>query len=66
MLEDRPLDSRVSRLVDGLAEIRAFRSDISDDIWILGLRVVMDSVRLHSAMSPGETTYLEFAGEFQP
>jgi hypothetical protein len=52
------------RLVRQLVELRETRADVSDDVWRESLRVVLESVDRHSSFEPGETSYLDFAGEF--
>jgi hypothetical protein len=42
------------------------RSDISDEIWKKGLKVVLESVHTHSDAKEGDTDYLEFASAFIP
>jgi hypothetical protein len=52
------------RLVRQLRELRETRTELSDDAWRESLRVVLESVDRHSSYEPGETSYLDFAGEF--
>ena len=59
-------DARVHRMVDGLSEMRAFRSDIVEPTWRDCLRTVLQSVRRHSSRRPGERSYLHFAAAFIP
>ena len=47
-----------------LGEMRQFRSDVSDDIWRDGLRIVLQSVERHSNFRPGEQEYLDFVSDF--
>jgi hypothetical protein len=51
---------QVDGLCGALNAIRLMREDVSDEIWTAGLRTVDDSVRRHSNLSPGETSYLDF------
>ena len=59
-----PTHPRAADLYESLTAIRQLREDIPDDVWRDGLRVVDDSVRRHSQLRPGETSYFEFAGQF--
>jgi hypothetical protein len=59
-----PGEQPVSGLVMALQEMRQYREDITDDVWREALRVVGDSVKRHSELRPGETSYLSFAGRF--
>ncbi len=59
-----PDDPLVAELVNDLDGIRRTRTDISDDLWNDALRVVDDSVRRHSRLSPGETGYLSFIVQY--
>ena len=63
---ERPSEPRAQRLFDALAAMREMRSDVEDGIWTSGLRVVADSVELHSNLQPGATGYLDFVGPFLP
>jgi len=51
-------------LVAALAGVREFREDITDEVWLAGLKVVDDSVRRHSRLTPGDRAYLQFASKF--
>jgi hypothetical protein len=59
-------DGRIALLVTILEGLREKRRDVSDDIWEAALRTVHESVKVHSALSPGEKTYLEFIEDFFP
>jgi hypothetical protein len=59
-----PDDPRAAELFRSLAEIRAMRADVPEDVWRGCLRTVDDSVRRHSDRRPGETGYLRFASQF--
>jgi len=63
---DPPDDAgfRVVRLCGVLETMRSVREDVPDDIWIAGLRTVDESVRRHSNLSPGETSYLDFVRDY--
>jgi hypothetical protein len=61
-----PDDPVVDEVADGLRAIREFREDIAEKVWLEALRVVDDSVRLHSRLEPGETSYLDFAEPYIP
>jgi len=58
------IDSRVARLCQTVTSIRSLREDVSDEIWIAGLRTVDDSVRRHSNLKTGETEYLDFVRQY--
>ncbi len=58
------IDSRVARLCQTVTSIRSLREEVSDEIWVAGLRTVDESVRRHSDLKPGETAYLEFAQQY--
>jgi len=47
-----------------LEEVRLLRSDVSDDIWRDGLLTVLQSVRRHSNLRPGERGYINFVSYF--
>jgi hypothetical protein len=53
-------DPRVDLLCRMLMRMRSSREDVSDDIWTAGLRTVDESVRRHSSLELGETSYLDF------
>jgi hypothetical protein len=53
-------DPRVATLCSMIEGMRSSRTDVSDEIWAAGLRKIQKSVRLHSSLAPGETSYLEF------
>ncbi|MHC4354393.1 MAG: hypothetical protein ACYS0H_16955 [Planctomycetota bacterium] len=53
-------------LAEGLDRIRQVRSDVSDDIWRAGLQTVLQSVRRHSSLKPGDRGYLNFVSSFVP
>jgi hypothetical protein len=55
---------RATGLAASLASMRAFREDVSDEIWFAAVRIVEDSVRLHSRFLPGETSYLRFVARY--
>ena len=56
----------VSLLMEYLSEVRHLRADISDDLWIDGLKVVLGSVRNHSTVRSGDQGYLNFIQSFLP
>ncbi len=56
--------SAVARLCGALEAMRSLREDVSDEIWLAGLRTVDESVRRHSSRLPGARTYLEFVSDF--
>ena len=47
-----------------LSAVRRLRNDVLEATWRDGLRVVLHSVRNHSACRPGETAYLDFVSLF--
>ena len=49
---------------DDLALIRQTRADVTDDIWIKGIKVVLQSVHTHSDTQPGDKEYLYFIRAF--
>ncbi len=53
-------DPRLVSLCESLESVRSLRADVSDAIWSAGLRKIQKSVRLHSNLAPGETSYLDF------
>ena len=57
-------DARVQSLSEGLEEMRQLRSDVSDDLWLDGLRTVLQSVHRHSGLRPGSRAYLDFVSGF--
>jgi hypothetical protein len=57
-------DPRVDRALQTWRTIRETREDLTDALWLEGLRVVIDSVRLHSTLRAGDTSYLDFVSEF--
>jgi len=61
---DVPTEARRELLVDRLRDMREFRSDTPDNVWQDCLRVVMQSVRRHSSLTPGSTGYLGFISNF--
>lgn len=59
-----PEDPIASELVAALDEIRGLRADVSDDLWRDAFLVIEDSVKFHSRLRPGETSYLVFIQQF--
>ncbi len=57
---DDDADPNVVEMYAALADMREFRSDISDGVWNSGLKTVRDSVRRHSKLAPGEKAYIRF------
>lgn len=53
-----------NQLIQSFEDVRLLRSDISDIIWIWGLKVVLDSVHTHSSAQSGDTDYLNFISNF--
>jgi len=64
ILDDIPEDARAQTLNEGLEEVREIRSDISDDIWLDGLRTVLQSVHRHSSLIAGSRGYLDFVSDY--
>jgi hypothetical protein len=61
-----PEDEKVKMIFNQLYAMRIQRSDVSDEIWTNGLKVVLESVHTHSELSPGDTDYLDFAAMYMP
>jgi hypothetical protein len=61
---EEPSDPRAADLLEALDVMREFRQDVDDDVWDKALRVIDDSVRRHSQLAPGETSYLSFVRQF--
>lgn len=60
-----PADPRAERALTLLELVqKEFRSDISENLWTDGLRVVYTSLRRHSDCRPGETRYLDFVSYY--
>ncbi len=57
-------DARAQSLSEGLEEVRQLRSDVSDDVWLDGLRTVLQSVHMHSDLRPASRAYLGFISDF--
>ena len=66
LLAEPPDDPRAADILVSLAAMRQLRSNTPDKIWRDGLRVVCDSVRLHSSLRPGAREYLNFVSPFVP
>ena len=64
MSPPRGADSRVVRLWQRVAVIRAMREEVPEEIWLSCLRTVQESVRRHSGLAPMETGYLDFVSQF--
>ena len=61
---DTSEDARTQSLSKGLEGTRQLRSDVSDDVWLDGLRTVLQSVHRHSSLRPGSRAYLDFVSGF--
>ena len=61
---EEPDDPLAASLLEALERIRDVREDVDDDVWRKALRVVDDSVRRHSQLAPGQTSYLSFIAQF--
>jgi hypothetical protein len=59
-------DPTTRDIANRLVEMRQTRSDVSDEVWNDGLRVVAKSIHAHSSRAPGEMSYLSFVSEFMP
>ena len=62
-----PDNSPSGLVVFTIANARAMRESIGsldDALWHDALRVLMRSVKTHSELRPGETSYLDFVGHF--
>jgi len=57
-------DDSSRTLVKDLENMRLLRANVSDEIWINGLKVVLQSVHNHSDAKAGDTYYLDFIAEF--
>jgi len=67
VIEGTTPDSEESRLlVKAIENARRLRRDVSDEIWVKGLKVVLGSVYTHSEAGQGDVFYLEFADMFIP
>ncbi|MBN1795806.1 MAG: hypothetical protein JW804_03965 [Sedimentisphaerales bacterium] len=67
--KEEPKDILSCLLEKALEGARLIRSDVSDEIWTKGLKVVLESVYTHSpddVIKQGDTYYLEFADMFVP
>ena len=62
--DEEPESARAQSIHDELEETRNLRADVTDDIWRDGLRTVLQSVRRHSDLRPGERNYLDFVSGF--
>ena len=63
---EEPKDIMSCLLKKALEGARLIRSDVSDEIWTKGLKVVLESVYTHSEAEEGDRFYLEFADMFIP
>lgn len=63
VLNTEPDDDSTQFLRERLEDVRAVRSDVSDDIWLDGLRTVLQSVLRHSSLKPGCRWYLDFVSD---
>jgi len=64
-LHNRQPDDHIVEIAVGmLGGIRKMRSDVSDDVWLDCLRLVIASVHRHSSLKPGDTGYLDFVRQF--
>lgn len=59
-------DYRVQSLNQSLDSMRQVRADVSDKVWQAGLQTVLQSVRRHSNLKPGDRGYLDFVSSFVP
>ena len=66
LLGRSPADPPAQDLVVSLRAMRQTRDDVPDEVWADGLRVVLDSVKLHSSLGPGDKDYLAFVSPYVP
>jgi hypothetical protein len=64
--EEAAKDEIAGRIIKAIENTRLIRADVSDEIWIKGLKVVLESVYTHSEAEEGDRFYLEFAEMFIP
>ena len=62
--DGEPLEGLSGLLIKDLENIRLIRTDVSDQIWKDGLKVVLRSVYNHSAAQAGDIDYLDFVSEY--
>ena len=62
--DTEPDEEPVAGLVMALRAMRQLREEITDDVWREALHVVADSVKRHSELRPGETSYLSFTSKY--
>ncbi|OHB74672.1 MAG: hypothetical protein A2Z25_09335 [Planctomycetes bacterium RBG_16_55_9] len=62
--DETPESDRAKSLLYELEQVYGLRCDVSDDVWKDGLRTVLQSVRRHSSLRPGERNYLDFVSDF--
>ena len=55
-----PVGELSAILINDLVQIRQMRAAVPDNIWTDGLKVVLQSVRTHSDLQPGDRDYLTF------
>jgi len=64
--EEAAKNEMAGRIIKAIENTRLIRADVSDEIWIKGLKVVLESVYTHSEAEEGDRFYLEFAEMFIP
>ena len=57
---EEPVSTRAQVVSDDLDQVRTLRADVTDDVWRDALKTVLQSVRRHSDLRPGEREYLDF------
>ena len=62
--DTEPVDRLSAALVKDLAQTREMRASVTGDIWIKGLKVVLQSVHTHSDTQPGDREYLSFIQDY--
>ena len=62
--DTEPTDAMSNVLFETLKETRLIRSDVSNDLWRAGLKVVLKSVHTHSDVRTGCRGYLNFVSGF--
>ena len=64
ILSQEPVHQLSTKLLNALQDIRDVRSDVLDNIWRDGFRVVLNSVKRHSNLRPGDKKYINFVSQF--
>lgn len=64
ILSQQPNSKQTENIVEALTEMRQVREDISDELWLDGMRTVLRSVDRHSNLKAGKRDYIDFASQF--